>query len=46
MNQGRFTLQSMVFEPRERRLHLKLGDLKQPASTFDAKTFDVAELLR
>ena len=46
VNQGRFTLQSMVFEPRERKLHLKLGDLKQPASTFDAKTFDVGELLK
>ena len=46
VNQGRLTLQSMVFEPRERRLHLKLGDLKQPATAFEAKTFDVGELLK
>lgn len=45
VNQGRNTLQSMVFEPRGRKLHLKLGDLKQPATAFEAKTFDVGELL-
>ena len=46
VNQGRHTLQSMVFEPREKKLHLKLGDLKQPATGFEAKTFDVSELLK
>ena len=46
VNQGRHTLQSMVFEPREKRLHLKLGDLKQSATAFEAKTFDVGELLK
>lgn len=46
VSQGRHTLQCMVFEPRERKLHLQLGDLKQSATTFEAKTFDVAELLK
>lgn len=46
VSQGRHTLQSMVFEPRERRLHLQLGDLRKSATEFEAKTFDVGELLK
>lgn len=46
VNQDRNTLQSMVFEPRARRLHLKLGDLRRSATEFDAKVFEVGELLK
>ena len=46
VSQGRHTLQSMVFEPRDRKLHLQLGDLKESATSFEAKTFDVGELLK
>jgi hypothetical protein len=44
VNQGRATLQAMVFEPAARRLHLKLGDRKDPATKFDAKVFDLGPL--
>ena len=46
VSQGRHTLQSMVFEPQARRLHLQLGDLKVSATEFDPKVFDVGELLK
>ena len=44
VHQGKYTLQSMVFEPSVRKLHLKYADgnaTKQTASTFDlGKFFD------
>ena len=42
VNQGKHTIQSMVFEPTERRLHLKVGS--EPATKLDAKTFDLGKL--
>jgi hypothetical protein len=44
VNQGRATLQSMVFEPKERRLHLKYGD--GPATRREAVTLELDELLK
>jgi hypothetical protein len=44
VNQGRSTLQAMVFEPASRTLHLKLGDLKEPATAKEAVTLQVAKL--
>ncbi|MFO0852561.1 MAG: C45 family peptidase [Gemmataceae bacterium] len=44
VNQGKATLQTMVFEPSARRLHLKMGDRKEPATKFEAKTFDLGKL--
>lgn len=41
VNQGRTTLQSMVFEPAARRLHLKYGST--PATKLEAKTFDLGK---
>ena len=42
VNQGKNTIQSMVFEPAERRLHLKVGS--EPATKLDAKVFDLGKL--
>jgi hypothetical protein len=39
VHQKKATLQSMVFEPAERKLHLKYGP--GPATTLPAKTFDL-----
>jgi isopenicillin-N N-acyltransferase like protein len=42
VNQGKFTLQSMVFEPAKRHLHLKVGEepaTKQPAKVLDLGRF-------
>ena len=44
VNQGRHTLQAMVFEPSARRLHLKMGDRTESATKFEAKTFDLGRL--
>lgn len=44
VNQGRSTLQTMVFEPATRKLHLKLGNGKTPACDFPTKTFDLGKL--
>jgi hypothetical protein len=41
---GRFTLQTMVFEPATLRLHLSVG--KTPASAGPLRTLDLAPLLR
>jgi isopenicillin-N N-acyltransferase like protein len=41
---GRFTLQTMVFEPATLRLHLSIG--KTPASAGPLRTLDLAPLLR
>ena len=43
VNQGKFTLQSMVFEPAARKWHLKVGS--EPASKLDARVFDLGKLL-
>lgn len=43
VNQGKFTLQSMVFEPAARKWHLKVG--AEPASKLDARVFDLGKLL-
>ncbi|OWK46433.1 C45 family autoproteolytic acyltransferase/hydolase [Fimbriiglobus ruber] len=42
VNQGKFTIQSMVFEPVARKLHLKYGG--EPATAQVAKTFDLGVL--
>jgi isopenicillin-N N-acyltransferase like protein len=41
VNQGKFTLQSMVFEPAARKLHLKVG--AEPATKLDAKVIDLGK---
>lgn len=41
VNQGRLTLQSMVFEPAERTLHLKYGT--GPATKREARTFELGK---
>lgn len=41
VHQKKLTLQSMVFEPAERKLHLKYG--AGPATTLQAKTFDLGK---
>ncbi|MCA9238048.1 MAG: hypothetical protein KDA44_21390 [Planctomycetales bacterium] len=43
VNQGEFTMQTMVFEPRSRRLHLATG--KPPVSDRAMTTFDLGPLL-
>jgi hypothetical protein len=43
VSQGAGTLQSMVFEPAERRLHLKYGP--GPATKLEARTFDLGRWL-
>lgn len=40
VNQKAATMQSMVFEPATRTLHLKLGDGKEPATKAKAVTLD------
>ena len=42
VNQGKFTLQSMVFEPAARKWHLKVGS--EPASKLDPRVFDLGKL--
>jgi predicted choloylglycine hydrolase len=44
VNQGRSTLQAMVFEPASRTLHLKVGDLKEPATAKDAVTLELGKM--
>lgn len=46
VNQGKYTLQTMVFEPKARTLHLKLGDTKTSATKKDTVTFDLAKLFK
>lgn len=44
VNQGENTLQSMIFEPNELKLHIALG--KPPTSALPMKTLDLAPLLK
>jgi isopenicillin-N N-acyltransferase like protein len=44
VNAGKFTLQAMVFEPKARTLHLKLGDTVKSATTMKAATLDLGKL--
>jgi hypothetical protein len=44
VNQGKKTLQAMVFEPATRTLHLKLGDGKTPATSKDAVTLELGKM--
>jgi hypothetical protein len=44
VNQGKMTLQAMVFEPSSRTLHLKLGDLKASATTKEAVTLELGKM--
>lgn len=43
VHQKQFTLQSMVFEPKTRKFHLKLGDGRTTASSQATKTFDLSQ---
>ena len=43
VNQGKFTLQSIAFEPAARKWHLKVG--AEPATKLDARVFDVGKML-
>lgn len=40
VHQGKMTVQAMVFEPKARKLHLKIGDLKDSATKKDAVTLE------
>lgn len=46
VNAGKYTLQAMVFEPKSRTLHLKLGDTVKSATTFEAVTLDFGKLFK
>ncbi len=46
VNNGKFTLQAMVFEPKARTLHLKLGDTVKSATTMKAATLDLGKLFK
>lgn len=46
VNQGNKTLQSMVFDPAGRKLHLKLGDGETTATAKTAVALDVGALLK
>lgn len=46
VNQGKMTVQAMVFEPKSRRLQLKLGDLKDSATKKDAVTLELGKMLK
>lgn len=46
VNQKKSTLQAMVFEPAERKLHLKLGDGKESATKSKAVTLELGKLLK
>jgi hypothetical protein len=46
VHQGKWTLQAMVFEPAERKLHLKLGDGKESATKTKAVTLELGKLLK
>jgi len=44
VNQGQYTIQSMIFEPADLRLHLAMGEL--PSSAMPMKTVELAGLLK
>jgi predicted choloylglycine hydrolase len=44
VEQGKYTLHSMVFEPKSRTLHLKIGDGTTSATKYKAATLDLAKL--
>ncbi|MBL8865504.1 MAG: hypothetical protein KF873_08345 [Gemmataceae bacterium] len=46
VNAGKFTLQAMVFEPKARMLHLKLGDTVKSATVMKATTLDLGKLFK
>jgi isopenicillin-N N-acyltransferase like protein len=46
VNNGKFTLQAMVFEPKARVLHLKLGDTVKSATKMPMRTLDLAKLFK
>ncbi len=46
VNQGKKTMQAMVFEPSKRVLHLKIGDGTESATKVKAVTLDVGKLFK
>lgn len=46
VNQGKKTMQAMVFEPGKKVLHLKVGDGTESATKVKAVTLDVGKLLK
>lgn len=46
VNQGKKTLQAMVFEPGKKVLHLKIGDGAETATKVKTVTLDVGKLLK
>lgn len=46
VNAGKYTLQAMVFEPKNRVLHLKLGDTVTSATKVDAVTLELGKLFK
>ncbi len=41
VNDGKMTIQAMVFEPKARKLHLKIGDLKESATKKETVTLEL-----
>jgi isopenicillin-N N-acyltransferase-like protein len=46
VNAGKYTLQSMVFEPKSRTLHLKLGDTVKSATTMKTATLELGKFFK
>jgi predicted choloylglycine hydrolase len=46
VNQGKKTMQAMVFEPGKKVLHLKIGDGTESATKLKAVTLDVGKMLK
>jgi isopenicillin-N N-acyltransferase-like protein len=46
VNQGKKTLQAMVFEPGKKVLHLKVGDATESATKVKAVKLDIGELVK
>ena len=46
VNQKKGTIQAMVFEPADRKLHLKLGDGKESATKSKAVVLDLGKLMK
>ncbi|QEL21000.1 C45 family autoproteolytic acyltransferase/hydolase [Limnoglobus roseus] len=44
VNQGKYTLQTMVFEPKSRTLHLRVGDLVASATKMKTVTLELPKL--
>ncbi len=46
VNNGKYTLQAMVFEPKARTLHLKLGNTVKSATKYEAVKLELGKLFK